>query len=45
LSKGWFGTVPGVRNRIVDGLERYLVYGMRLWMVLEWCPQYRMGCG
>jgi hypothetical protein len=24
--------VPGVRNGIVDGLKRYLVYGMRLWM-------------
>jgi hypothetical protein len=40
---GWIGKVPGVRfglwsvpdvwNVIVDGLERYLVYGMGLWMV------------
>jgi hypothetical protein len=40
---GWIGKVPGVRNRLwlvpgirhglVDSLERYLVYGMRLWMV------------
>jgi hypothetical protein len=40
---GWFGKVPGVRfgmwsvpdmrNGIVDGLKRYLVYGMGLWMV------------
>jgi hypothetical protein len=40
---GWFGKVPGVqfglwsvpsvRNGIMDCLERYLMYGMRLWMV------------
>jgi hypothetical protein len=40
---GWFRKVPGVRfgmwsvpgmwNGVVDGLERYLMYGMRLWMV------------
>jgi hypothetical protein len=40
---GWFGKVPRVRfvlwlvpnvwNGIVDGLERYLVYKLGLWMV------------
>jgi hypothetical protein len=41
----WIGNVPSVRNRLwlvpgvqignVDSLERYLVHGMRMWMVLE----------
>jgi hypothetical protein len=35
LSKGWFGKVPGVRYETLDGLERYLMYGMGLWMVLK----------
>jgi hypothetical protein len=40
---GWFGKVPGVqnglwlvpgvRNGIVDDLERYLVYRMGSWMI------------
>jgi hypothetical protein len=40
---GWFGKMPGVRIRLwsvpsvrignVDGLERYLVYGLGMWMV------------
>jgi hypothetical protein len=40
---GWIGkvlgvrfglwSVPGMRNGIVDGLERYLVYGLGLWLV------------
>jgi hypothetical protein len=42
---GWFRKVPGVRfgmwsvlgvrNGLVDGLERYLVYRLGLWMVLK----------
>jgi hypothetical protein len=28
-------SVPGVRNGIVDGLKRYIVYGLGLWLVLE----------
>jgi hypothetical protein len=40
---GWIGKVPGVWNRLwfvpgvrhgnVDGLKRYLMYGMGIWMV------------
>jgi hypothetical protein len=30
---GWLGKVPHVWNEFVDSLERYLMYGMRLWMV------------
>jgi hypothetical protein len=40
---GWFEKVPGVQNRMrlvpsvrignVDSLERYLVYGLGMWMV------------
>jgi hypothetical protein len=46
----WIGKVPGVWNRLwlvpgvmhglVDGLERYLVYGLGLWMVWKG-PQSR----
>jgi hypothetical protein len=42
---GWFGKVLGVRNRPwlvpnvrngnVDGMERYLVHGMGLWIVCK----------
>jgi hypothetical protein len=28
-----YGTIPGVRNGNVDGLESYLVYKMEMWMV------------
>jgi hypothetical protein len=44
---GWLGKVPSVRNEIVDGFRMVpaVQNGLRLWMVLEWCPQYRMGCG
>jgi hypothetical protein len=33
LSKGQFGMVPDVLNGNADGLERYFVYRMRMWMV------------
>jgi hypothetical protein len=55
LTYSGFSLVPGVRNGIVDGLERYLVYGMRLWMVWKgarstvwvvastWCAEWERG--
>jgi hypothetical protein len=45
---GWIGKVPGVQIRLwsvpgiwignVDSLERYLMYGMGLWMVWKGAP-------
>jgi hypothetical protein len=35
--------VPGVWHGLMNGLERYLVYGLGLWMVLERCPEYDLG--
>jgi hypothetical protein len=33
LSKVWFGMVPYVQTRNVEGMERYLMYRWGMWMV------------